>query len=159
MGQVGTITAPQRVSLGENSRMLIGGVAGDINTGQMIRFIQAVVDVSIGELEATDNMSAGFTEATRSPRTLRVSGDAFWRVSDNPVQNPPNFQEGQLTARVLIWPDFDNAPNTVFKMNIGFFLGYSVTLAGTADIRFSFSLRNEGVFYTPSRPDPAGVFG
>jgi len=155
----GTLTAPDRVSLGENSLMAIGGNAADPNSAILIRFVQGVADASAGEIDVTDNMSQGFTDVTRTPRTCRVTADCFWRADDNPISNPPFFDEGDLTDRVLVWPDYQNAPDDVFKFPEGFCVNFTVTIAGTAEVRFSIVLRNSGPYYTPSRPDPAGPFG
>ena len=155
MGLAGTITGPERASIGENSRLMIGGTSHNLD-GQMIRFVTGMGDVSAGEIDVTDNMSGGFTEATRQPRTFRLAADCIWRALDNPIGNLPLLKEGEHCGRVLFWPDFDNQPAVVFKLPIGLCLGFSITAAGAGDIRFSVSIRNQKTYYTPSRPDPNG---
>lgn len=163
------VNAANRVALGENTRMVVGGEglgdltsvvlagAGNVNIN-IIRFVNGTIDVGGSATDVTDNMSAGFAENSRGPRACSMQADCFWRAADNPFAFPPNFQELEETPRIIIWPDILNAPIVVFKFPIGFCEGFAVTLAGTADVRFNLRLRNQGRYYTPSRPDVRGVF-
>jgi hypothetical protein len=151
------IAGPDRASLGENSRMLVGGDAAGVN-GTWVRFRTGTVAPTVAPQDATDNMSGGYTEDSRGPRSLMVSADCIWRAADNPISAPVRFEEGQETERIIIWPDFLNAPAAYFKMRKGFCRGYAVTMVGTGDITFSLDLKNQLTYYTPTRPDPLGVF-
>jgi hypothetical protein len=156
MGLVGTIGGPDRASLGENSRMMVSGTHQQLD-GVWIRFVQGIADASAVEGDVTDNMSGGYTEPTRGPRTCRISADCIFRAGDNPLKFPPKFLEGEFCGRVILWPDYDNDPNVYFKLPVGMCVGFTLTASGVADVRFSLALRSVGVYYTPSRPDPAGV--
>jgi hypothetical protein len=146
-------------SLGENSRMLVGGDSGDANfvKGTWIRFVSGSVSLTAAPVDATDNMSGGFSEDSRGPRSIMVSADCIWRANDNPIAQPVRFEEGQNTERIIIWPDIVNKPAVYFKLPNGFCRGYVVTLSGISEIRFSLDLKNQKTYYTPSRPDPKGV--
>lgn len=158
MGLKGTITAPERVSIGENSRALIGGVHNGIAGGYWLRFVNGVIDISASEQDATDNMSGGFEESSRGSRRAIGNFDCLWRSADNPIKIPPRFKPGELTGRIIIWPDYDNDQNNYVKFPIGKCNGFAIIMAGTADVRFTLALRNFGRFYWASDPDPAGVF-
>jgi hypothetical protein len=154
------VMAPDLVTLGENSRMLVGGVPGDANfvtNVTWIRFVSGTVASAPGPVDATDNMSGGFTEDSRGPRSLMVSADCLWRAADNPISAPVRFEGGQIGPRVIIWPDLLNDPNAYFKLPKSFCRGYVVTLAGTSEVRFSLDLKNQKTFFEPARPDPQGV--
>lgn len=157
MGQAGTITGPDQMSLGENSRMLWGGVHMGIQGGVWIDFVNGVIDIGGAELDQTDNMSRGFTVPSRGPRTCRVTADCIWRSSRNPIGNLPKIKPLEIGPRVIFWPDYDNDQNQYVKFPISFPLGFVITVAGTADVRFNFGIRNFGDFYWPGNPDPAGA--
>lgn len=161
------IAGADRVALGENTRILIGGEGlGDLGVrvlnGQglaninILRTVTGTVDAGGSAQDVTDNMSFGFSENSRGPRALSFAADCFWRASDNPFSFFPNFKELEETPRILIWADILNAPAVVFKLPVAFCEGFAITLAGTADVRFNLRLRNQRVYYTPSRPDPNG---
>lgn len=150
------ITDPSLVSLGENSRMLVGGVHQGLQNGIWIAFVTGAVSVGGAEGDQTDNMSGGFSVPTRGPRMMRVSAECLWKSSLNPIGNLPKFKVLQTTDRIVIWPDYLNDQGQYFKMPIGFCLGFDITVAGTADTRFNLTLRNFGTFYYPAEPDPAG---
>lgn len=164
------LAAPNRVALGENTRMLVGGLSGvdysvlaldgvsNLFVVNLIRFVSGNIDIGGSVLDVTDNLSFGFNENSRGPKNATMVADCFWRAADNPFAFPPNFVELEETPRLIMWPDILNAPSAIFKFPIGFCEGFSVTLAGTADVRFNLRLRSQKWYYTPSRPDPAGVW-
>lgn len=164
------VSGANRVALGENTRMLVGGVSGvdytvmvqdgvnNLFVANIIRFVNGTIDVGGSVLDATDNLSFGFNENSRGPKNSTVVADCLWRAADNPFQFPPNFLELEETARLILWPDILNAPAQIFKYPIGFCEGFSVTLAGTADVRFNLRLRSQKQYYTPARPDPNGLW-
>lgn len=152
------IAGPDRASLGENSRMLVGGDTGSSNGGAWISFVTGNAAATGPRLDVTDNMSGGFTVPSRGPRSCTITADIVWRAEDNPLTFPPTFAEGELTDRIILWPDYLNDPASYFKLPGGFCEGYAVTVQGTADVRASLNLSNDGEFFTPSRPDPDGVY-
>jgi len=168
------VAGGDRVALGENTRMLVGGEgAGDLtvqvqngvmqaNFGNLalIRFVNGTLDIGGSATDVTDNMSFGFAENSRGPRAASIAADCFWRAFDNPFSFPPNFLELEETPRILIWPDILNSPGNVFKFPVGFCEGFTITLAGTSDVRFNLRLRSQRRYYTPARPDlNGGVWG
>lgn len=151
------VAAPNRVALGENSRMLVGGGPNGAD-GWWIRFVTGTADVTPTEIRTTDNMSMGFGERTRGERDCAIMGDIFWRAADNPIGNGPQFQEGEDTPKIILWPDFLNAPNQYFKLPVGWCAGYGSVTSGPGETRGTIRLLNQGPYYTPSRPDPRGAF-
>lgn len=166
------LAAPNRVALGENSRMLIGGAPGidmlpQLLTGLIapftdlifLRFVTGTVDVGGNVLDVTDNLSFGFTENSRGPKSSTMNADCFWRSADNPFAFPPQLVELEETPRVIIWPDIINTVNAYVKYPVGFCEGFTITASGVAECRFSLRLKSQRRYYHTSRPDPAGVFG
>lgn len=147
-------------TLGENSRMLVGGNSGDVNAtnGTWVRFVAGSIAPTAAPVDATDNMSGGFTEDSRGPRSLMISADCIWRAKDNPISSPVRFDEGQIGPRIIVWPDIVNDPLAYFKLPISFCRGFVITLSGVGEVRFSLDLKNMRDYYTPARPDPKGVF-
>lgn len=155
------VAGPDRPSLGENSRALVGGVPGSgPGTGTWwLRFVTGSVGAGAAENDVTDNMSLGFGEASRGPRLLELDADCLWRALDNPLGKPPQFEIGEHTPRIIVWPDFANDPNQYYKAAVWFCRGHSLIMASQGNVTFTLRLRTQGPFYYPARPDPAGVYG
>jgi hypothetical protein len=154
------IEGPTRVSLGKNSRIAVGGGVGNLANAAFIRYVTGSVDDSAPSQDASDNMSGGFVERTRNNRALSVTFDFLWRQADNPlsVGNGPVFDPGSEGLRMIIWPDFVNDQGQYYKIPLPYCEGASVVAVGNGDVRGSVRISSQGTYYTPSRPDPGGVF-
>ena len=158
------IAAPTLAALGENSRMLYGGLTGPgggPQGGQWIRFVNGALTGGGSVSSVEDNMSGGFTEKSRGSRNLMMRADCIWRAADNPLAFPPKFETLQLTARIIIWPDFLNDQEQYYKMPFAFCEGFDLAMSGQGEARvgFSLTLSNHGIWYEPARKDPNGVYG
>jgi hypothetical protein len=165
------LSAPDRVSLGENARMVVGPgdvagllpliLAGPLPAGLNvvnIRFVNGTIEIGGDPIPVQDNLSGGFTESSRANKSCMITADCFFRAADNPFAFPPRFEPMEETQRIIIWPDLLNDPNNYVKLPIGFCLGVTMTLPGAGDVRYSLRLSNQKAFYTTVRPDPKGVF-
>lgn len=152
------IASPQYVSLGENSRMAVGGNSGNAGNIVYVRFASGQIGLGGSPTDVMDNMSGGFTEKSRGGRNCTVRAECRFRAADNPLSFPPKFVILELTPRIIIWPDKLNDENQYFKFPTGFCEGYDVSIDGSGNVSFSLSLSNQGVFYYPASPDPGGVF-
>jgi hypothetical protein len=152
------IEGPTRVSLGKNSRIAIGGGVGNLAGAVFLRYVTGSVDAAAPSQDASDNMSGWFVERTRNNRALSLTFDFLWRQADNPLANGPKFDEGSEGARIIVWPDFVNDQNQYYKIPLPYIEGASVVMVGNGDVRGSVRISSQSVYYTPSRPDPGGVF-
>lgn len=151
------LAAPQRVALGENSRVMIGGSSGSAN-GKLVRVVSGGLDLTAGVGDATDNMSGGYTEKTRGPRNLSLTMQFLWRAADNPVSSPILLAEGEECGRVIVWPDWLNDPNTYYKMPNSVCEGLGIDIAGAAQVSGRCTLSNQGQYYSPAYKDPGGIY-
>lgn len=156
------VAAPTVASLGENSRMYVGGNLGAQQAagGNWVRFVQGMVTAGGAVSDVADNMSEGFTEKSRGGRNCMIRADCIWRAADNPLAFPPRFIILDLTPRIILWPDFLNDLNQYIKLPIGFCEGFDLAIAGQGEARvgFTVTLSNHGKFYDFNRKDPLGVF-
>jgi hypothetical protein len=152
------IEGPTRVSLGKNSRIAIGGPPGNLNGAVFLRYVTGSVDDSAPSQDASDNMSGGFVERTRTNRAASLTFDFLWRQADNPLANGPKFDPGSEMGRMIVWPDFINDQNQYYKFPLPYCEGASVVAVGNGDVRGSVRMSSQSVYYTPARPDPGGVF-
>lgn len=132
------------IVLGENSRIFFG----DTN----IAYITGSVRETPQEIDTGTNLNGGFTTRKRGRRNLEASVTIFWTIAENPLANPPQIEPGSDFYEVRIFPDFVNAPAQFYRLPIAYFGDGSLEMNGVSELRYTGSIKNQGDYFSPSRP-------
>ncbi len=136
------------VSLGENALIRIDFARLLVQTGNVRESPQ---EISLG-----CPLDGGYTFRSSGFSDISIDAKCQWTTAENVISNPPALIPGGNIALVFVYPDFKNTPTVFYYLPIAYVVAATCEMdcGGSGGVvSYSISLKNQGVYYTPSAPN------